>query len=361
MTVFVEEQIPFVAKAISHCCKVFNFKGRELVRNDLIEKNCKALFVRSTTKVNKGLLDGTSVEFVATATSGTDHVDTDYLRSKNIYFVDAKGSNANSVAEYVVFSILRWSKITNKSLNNLKIGIIGFGHIGKLVGKYANFLKLEVLVNDPPLLEEHGKPAFPDYTVYCELDEIIEQSDIITNHVPLTRLGKHPTYYLLNRANLLKCKDNVLFIHTSRGGVVQEEALESIFSDKNASLVVDVWENEPNFNCPLARKCLIATPHVAGYSFDAKIRGAIMVLNEFEKFAQIKVNYSEIFEEYQKYSPINPKIFENTNLLYEMLLNSRQILNDTSKFLELCEKSEQERIKGFDMLRKNYPIRRETL
>ncbi|MFN3781432.1 MAG: erythronate-4-phosphate dehydrogenase, partial [Candidatus Kapaibacteriota bacterium] len=126
MTIFVDEQIPLLANSLRDVATVYTFLGRELNRNQLIRNNCEILFVRSTTKVDNDLLDGTMVKFVGTATSGTDHIDVNYLQSKNIHFVDAKGSNANSVAEYVIFSILHWAIKNRIVLKNLPVGIIGF-------------------------------------------------------------------------------------------------------------------------------------------------------------------------------------------------------------------------------------------
>lgn len=364
MVVFVEEQIPFLQEALSGLSEVHTFSGRKLTRGDLIAKNCEILFVRSTTKVDSALLEGTKVHFVGTATSGMEHIDIDYLRSKGIAFADAKGSNANSVAEYVVFSILLWASNFGFNLRGKAIGIIGYGHIGKLVAKYSNLLGLCVLVNDPPLLEkiQNGEEApFPNFTTYAELDKLIEASEILTNHVPLTYEGEYPTAYLLNQQNIARTNWNSLFIHTSRGGVVEEKAMLSIAQSHNVSLVVDVWENEPEVNCSLVPICFIATPHIAGYSFDGKLRGSLAMLKSFESYTGLTPNYSEIEREIKQYQPLTENFFEYPEKLFTILLESRKILEDSASFKKICKLPPNKRNTYFDFLRKYYPLRRETL
>lgn len=364
MVVFVEEQIPFLAEALGMLSEVRKFSGRKLTRKDLIANNCEILFVRSTTKVDSNLLEGTKVRFVGTATSGIEHIDVAYLRSEGIALSDAKGSNANSVAEYVIFSILLWLSNSEFNLKGKTIGVIGYGNIGKLVAKYSNLLGLRVLVNDPPLLEkiQNGEePPFPNFITYVELDALIEASDIITNHTPLTYGGKYPTAYLLNRQNLARASRNSLFIHTSRGGVVEEKAMLSIAQSHSITLVVDVWENEPEVNCNLVPLCLIATPHVAGYSFDGKLRGSLAMLKSFESFTGLTPNCSKIEKEIQQYQPLSEDFFEHPEKLFTMLLESRKILEDSASFKKICELPPNERNTYFDSLRKNYPLRREIL
>lgn len=364
MVVFVEEQIPFLQEALSGLCEVHTFSGRELARADLIANNCEILFVRSTTKVNSALLEGTKVHFVGTATSGIEHIDIDYLFTKGIAFADAKGSNANSVAEYVIFSILLWASNSGFNLRGKTIGIIGYGNIGKLVAKYSNLFGLCVLVNDPPLLEriQSGEePPFPNFTTYVELSELIEASEILTNHIPLTYEGKYRTVYLLNRQNLARVTRNSLFIHTSRGGVVEEKAMLSIVQSHNVSLVVDVWENEPEVNCSLVPICLIATPHIAGYSFDGKLRGSLAMLKSFESYTGLTPNYGEIEKEIKKYQPLAENFFEHPEKLFTILLESRKILEDSAFFKKICKLPPNKRNTYFDFLRRDYPLRREIL
>lgn len=358
-SIFIDENIPFLKDILSQSAAVHTFKGRELSSEMLIKYNCVALFTRSTTKVNSKLLDGTSVEFVATATSGIDHIDTDYLNSKNIYFASALGSNSNSVAEYVIYSILKWSELNNISLSDKSIGIIGYGNIGKKVAYYANCIGLKVYVNDPPLNDSNFK--FPDYMKYSELDNILSNCDIITNHVPLDFATKYKTENLFNSNNLELLKEKSLFIHCSRGKIVNEEALISIINKKNISLVIDVFSDEPISNEFLAERAFIATPHIAGYSKDGKILGVMMCLEAFEKYFSLVID-SEILKSQLKKDFISLDL--NSENFYDIYLNIkklREIDTDSSLFKEKICINKLNDGAEFDNLRKTYPSRREYL
>lgn len=365
MVIFVDEQIPLLANSLSSVAPVITFLGRELTREQLIQNNCEILFVRSTTKVDENLLNGTMVKFVGTATSGTDHIDLNYLQSNKIYFADARGTNANSVAEYVVFSILHWAFKNNVDLKDLPIGIIGFGNIGTLVAKYCHYLGMSIFINDPPLLESISTFTtnyFPNYVNHINIYDLLNHCQIITNHVPLTKLGKYPTWYLLNRKNLILLQERTLFIHTSRGFVVDEKGLLEVKKNKELTLAIDVWENEPLINTELVAECEICTPHVAGYSFDGKLRGTMKMLEEFEKFTHLKPNYDVVLSELKNYKPMEIKSFSSPQNIYNLLLTGRKILEDTLEFKKILDfKNIEDRKKYFDYLRKNYPKRRETL
>ncbi len=198
--ILVDENIPLLAEALRPCGKITGYSGRELSKHELIKSSCSSLFVRSTTKIDSTLIEGTSVKFIGTATSGIDHVDVEYLKINNITFTFAPGSNANSVAEYVVYSILKWRSLIQSEIENKTIGIVGFGNIGKIVARYSNYMGMKILVNDPPLKDSGCD--FPEYVEYTGLDELIARSDIITNHVPLTIVGSYPTHNLFNEQNI---------------------------------------------------------------------------------------------------------------------------------------------------------------
>src|SRR3989339_22887 len=356
--IFVDENIPMLAEALKPCGEVIEYSGRKLSRNELIDSGCSALFVRSTTNINSELLEGTTVRFVGSATSGIDHVNVEYLSHNNITFAYAPGSNANSVAEYVVYSILEWRNITKSEIQDKKIGVVGYGNIGKIVAKYSNYLGLKILLDDPPLKDEYF--VFPDFVNYAELDDICERSDIITNHVPLTLDGSYQTHNLLNEQNLKLIKPGSLFIHTSRGGVVDEKALISKHNEELLYTAIDVWENEPNINHELMNKVMIATPHVAGYSRDGKIRGAKMMADAFKEFSELEPDYTEINQELSQYKPLHSDIFSDYDKLYILLQKSREIDEDTKNLRKILNASNG-KTDVFDELRKTYPSRREIL
>jgi len=358
-TFFIDENIPLLADSFAHFINVVRFKGRNLSKEDLIKHKCISLICRSTTLVNNNLLDGTNVRFVGTTTSGIDHVDIRYLKDNNIAFSYAPGSNANSVAEYVLFAILEWKKRHNLELNNKTIGIIGYGNIGKLVALYSYLLGLKVLVNDPPLKDEGYK--FPEYVSYKEIVEIFCEANIITNHVPLTNEGNYPTKYLINRTLLNILNNNSLFIHTSRGSVVDEKALVTAIKTKNITTVIDVWEGEPLVNEELMNLSFISTPHIAGYSYDGKLKGALMIATDLNNYFKMGIDLSKIHQELSNNTLFSRSIFGDLNKLYNTLNNKRQILEDGVNFKKIMYLSKDLKRKYLDELRKKYPKRRESI
>jgi erythronate-4-phosphate dehydrogenase len=359
MTVFGDENIVLLEKIISQYCDYKKFSGRLLTNNDLIQAKCDVLFTRSQTNINSALINNTNVKLIATATSGTDHVDLDYLKKIKIPFYDAKGSNANSVAEYVLYAILKWSFDKIIELKNLKIGIIGYGSIGKIVAYYANSIGLEVIVNDPYLKDSNF--IFPDYVKYMELNDLINNSNILTNHVPLTYDGKYPTNNLLNFNNLSVFQNNGLIIHTSRGNVLDESVISWLNFDKSISFVIDVWSKEPNFNSQIADFVFIATPHIAGYSYNGKLNGTKKLVELFEKFSKLNVDKNLLSNEYEKSKNKSIKEFCYLESLLMHLDIRRKIFDDSKVFKELIREPENIRMKEFDNLRKLYPKRYELL
>jgi erythronate-4-phosphate dehydrogenase len=359
LNILIDENIPYLADILSPYAIITKFSGRDLTNKLINQSECRGLYVRSTTNVDSELLQNTQVEFVATATSGIDHIDIEYLKNVGIQFADAAGSNSNSVAEMVVYSTLKWLKISGKKLDNSTIGIIGYGNIGKIVAKLSNYLGLNVLINDPPLLDENFK--FPDFVRHVDIKTLCSESDIITNHVPLTKDTKYPTYYLIDYYEISLIKKGSLLIHTSRGKVVNENPLLERLLAGTIYTAIDVWENEPIINKELARYCILATPHVAGYSRDGKLRGVKMMAEAFQKFTGFKVDLSIIQPELNLYNPIEPDKYQNIDFIYNLLLQNRKFDNDQTALLETLNLPDEQRAKAFDLLRKNYPVRRESL
>jgi len=357
MLVFADENIVLIEELLSTYCQLRKYSGRALNNADLISSGCEILFTRSQTKINRELLENTNVKLIATATSGTDHVDIEYINSCGIPFYSAKGSNSNSVAEYVVYSILKWGIENNIDLNETTIGIVGFGSIGKKVALYSAAMGLNLLTNDPPLFEESY--SFPDYVEYCELDELISKSHILTNHVPLTLGGRYNTLKLFNNENLKSFRENGLIIHSSRGGVMDEAILHRLHDEKNISLVIDVWENEPDFDTNLAEKCIIATPHIAGYSHNGKLNGTEMLIDIFETYTSINVSREFLKNEFKKSSQYKIQDFVTRNELYHQFQDRRKLDDDSNNLKSLINFEQTIKMQEFDKLRKMYPVRYE--
>ncbi len=375
--IFIDENIPYLAAALSNCGTIHRFCGRLLTNDTLRQSECSALFVRSTTQINETLLDKTHVGFLGTATSGIDHVDTEYLARNGIAFAYAPGSNANSVAEYVVYSMLKWSQGKNQSLSGKTIGIIGFGHIGKLVAKYSDLLGMNVLANDPPLYDNDFNDndfndfndnnfydnnfKFPDYVKYAGLGEIFGQADVVTNHVPLTKAGDYPTYGLIGKEQINLLADGSLLIHASRGGVVKEAALINRLRRSEIEVAIDVWENEPGFNPELAKLSMLCSPHVAGYSMDGKLRGVLAMMNAYRDYSGQNPDFGEVESLIKKKNYIPIQEYSNEKRLYNQIGESREFESDTIDLLNAVELPVSRRKEAFDLLRKNYPKRREVL
>ncbi|MFH1052431.1 MAG: NAD(P)-dependent oxidoreductase [bacterium] len=357
--IFIDENIPYLADILSPFGIISKFSGRDLSNEVLIQTRCDFLFVRSTTNINRELLKNTKVKFVGTATSGIDHVDTEYLNLSGVHFADAAGSNSNSVAEMVVYSIIKWSKITGKDLSKTTIGIIGFGHIGKIVAELSRYLGLKILVNDPPLLDENFE--FPDFLRHVDLKTLCSKSDIITNHIPMTQTGKYPTYNLIGEIEISLLKEGSLFIHASRGYIVKEKPLLDRLKKKEVFASIDVWENEPLINPELVKLCILATPHVGGYSRDGKLRGVKMMADAFQKFTGEPVDISTIKSELDEYNPVEPAKYKDIDFIYNLLSQKRKFDEDHGVLLETMNLPDKERATAFDRLRKNYSIRRESL
>lgn len=377
MDIFIDENIPFLAEALrfneEHGFTIKHFPGRSLTREAL--QNCLALCVRSTTRVDADLMQQTPIRFVGTATSGSEHIDLDFLREQGIFFRDARGCNANSVAEYVVFAILLWAEKRgfvghSEVLRGKTLGIIGLGHIGKRVAALGERLGMHVIGYDPPLLESdniipNGKMTIKNTTI-SSLHELISEADCVTNHVPLTDTGKYATAGILDEETLSHLRSEALFIHASRGGVAEERALESVLDEKGIFAALDVWEGEPSVNTALAKRCMLATPHIAGYSYEGKVNGSVIMARELERFITkvvgkpFTVDWS-IFERALEQETVPRLDYNNHSQMLHELRISRALEQDTASFLKALD-SDKHR-EAFDGLRKSYPSseRREIL
>ncbi len=355
--VLIDKNISLLYESLEGLSNNKLYSGRDISNKDLIDFNCNILFTRSQTKVNYELLKRTNVQLVATATSGTEHIDLEYLNANNIKFIDAKGSNANSVAEFVIYSIIKWALFNNYNLSDKTVAIIGYGSIGKIVAYYASKLKLKILVYDMPLIDNNY--TFPNYIEYRDLEFIFSNADIITTHTPLIKEGKYKTYHLIDERLIAKLKNNSIIIHHSRGGIIDENSLIKYKKNKNLYYSIDVWENEPNFNKRLAEISEITTPHISGHSYDGKLNGSLILLKAFEEFTNILPNYSIIENEIKLSNKKDIESFENINQLFNYIENNRKFEEDNINFKHIID-IKQSALK-FDLLRRDYPIKRECL
>jgi erythronate-4-phosphate dehydrogenase len=346
--VVADPNIALADKTFAEFGTVTMLPGRQITREALA--NTSLLFVRSVTRVDAHLLAGTPVRFVGTATAGADHVDVNYLKEKGIGFADAPGSNAQSVAEYIVAALLHCCRKLGKRPDLLTIGIVGVGNVGARVEKMARALGMQCLLNDPPRQRATGANGF------SALKDLLAGSDIVTLHVPLTADGEDATFHLVDTGFLQTMKQGAMLFNASRGDVIDEQALRDN-RDRLGALVCDVWHNEPTPSPATIAITDIATPHIAGYSYDGKLRATQMVYEAACAFLSRTPA-----------SAIDPALTNQTNTLdltgssdpvYDAVMAACPIMADDGRFRKIDHIDSGRRGAYFDELRKNYPKRRE--
>jgi erythronate-4-phosphate dehydrogenase len=347
MKIVADPNIPFVHEAFGALGEVRLVPGREITVSTT--RDADVLLVRSVTPVTAALLDGSPVKFVATATIGIDHIDVGYLSRKGIGFASAQGSNANSVAEYVVAALLEMAHRQKFRLRDKTLGVIGVGRVGARVVRFAEALGMRVLQNDPPRQRAEQLPHF------VPLARVLAEADILTLHVPLTREGPDATVHLFDKDRLadLKLRKPVL-INTARGAVVDNKALlKAIDGEWLRGAVLDVWENEPNISPELLDVVDIGTPHIAGYSFDGKVNGAHMIYEAVCKFFKLPPTWTP---------KLPPPPVPRHRMFLEAGMDDEDALHDAiHRVYDITadDAALREDLRGFDKLRAEYPIRRE--
>jgi erythronate-4-phosphate dehydrogenase len=353
MKIVADAQIPLIQQAFSNIGDLQLCAGRAITPE--IVKDADILLVRSVTPVNASLLHNSRVKFVATATSGTDHVDTGYLQKYGIGFASAHGSNAQSVVEYVLSSLFVLAGQQDFDLRKKTVGIIGHGEVGSCLSKALDAIGVEYLVNDPPLKDETGN------VVYVELEDVMK-TDIISLHVPLTDAVPYPTRYLIDNKIFAEFKQDAVIINTSRGGVINENALKQhIGRYRNFSTVLDVWEHEPEIDQELLGKIYIGTPHIAGYSTDAKIRATAMIYNETCNYFNFPKNWKlagGLLDAGIQELKIDMEV-NDFDAIAMTVTAHYDVRSDAAALRRVLEIDRGEAGYYFDELRKNYPLRRE--
>ena len=364
MNILIDENIPFAREAFASLGRVTTAAGRAILPE--MVHDVEILVVRSITRVDERLLAGSRVGFVATATIGTDHIDQAYLQQRGIGFSSAPGSNAESVAQYVTAALFEAAQTQGRSLSEMSIGVVGAGNVGSRVARNARALGMKVMVNDPPRARAEGGDGFVD------LSEAVA-ADVVTLHVPLTRSGRDATAHLADADFFGRMRPGSIFINTARGGVMDQEALaEALKMGRPGLAVLDVWEDEPAVDpamLALSRKdeegapaVLIATPHIAGYSYDGKVRGTEMVYRAACDWLKTPAVWqaSDVMPEAQV-----PRLNLTTEghfaleIVGEAVRAVYDIRDDDTSFRALSNVAASERAAFFDRLRKEYPVRRE--
>lgn len=352
MRIVADENIPLLESFFGDLGEIRRVAGRQMRREHL--QDADVLLVRSVTRVNRELLEGTPVRFVGTATIGTDHIDLDWLKASGVAFASAPGCNANSVAEYVICAISLYLERSRRSWQDISVGIVGCGNVGSRLRQRLAGLGCQVKASDPPR-------AAAGESGLVSLEEVLA-CDVVSMHTPLTRSGDFPTWHLLDADRLAGLNASQLLINCGRGAAIDNAALKARLDQPDAPLVVlDVWEPEPNIDVDLLDRVWFGTPHIAGYSLDGKVNGTEMIYRALCQHLGLPLMRRA--EQYLPEPPLSLMAFTASARLDEALNTAIRacydIRHDDSLFRDMATLPDAERPAYFDQLRRHYRVRRE--
>ena len=346
MKIVVDDKIPFILPALHELADEVTAKAGSEIRPEDV-RDADILVVRTRTRCNQALLDGSRVKLIVTATIGFDHLDTAYLDRSGIRWTNCPGCNATSVGQYVRNSLLALQHDTGLRFAGSTIGIVGVGHVGTAVWQALKPLVAQgggqLLLCDP--LREPFALNADDHSRWCALHEIQELADIITFHTPLTTDGPAPTFHMADEAFMNRLQHKPVVINAARGGVIDEHALlDAMDKGLVSHAVIDTWEQEPHISTELLRRAFIATPHIAGYSADGKANATRMTLAAICHFIGVPMRFK----------------IEPPALPPDLVLSADPSVRD----LHLYDpRTDSSRLKAapekFEWLRGHYPLRRE--
>jgi len=351
MKILADENIPLVNEFFQSIGEVTRRPGRTMSNNDAL--SASALLVRSVTNVNGALLQSSNVSFVGTCTIGVDHLDQQWLQDNHIEYSSAPGCNANSVVEYV------YAALCHLDVNWLdkKFGIIGCGNVGGLLYKRLKLQGVDCYCYDPLRTPEGNS----DLT---SLDEVLG-CDIISMHTPLTKTGEHPSFHLIGLPELQQLKPGAVLLNCGRGPVINNADLLQFLNERNdVRVVLDVWEPEPDISLGLLDKVALGSPHIAGYSYDGKLKGTEMIYQalckHLKRTPELKIqDLVPPLANNTLYAATNETTWQQVKKLIAQVYS---IAEDDQRLRELAQRAragEENFGVGFDGLRKYYPTRRE--
>jgi erythronate-4-phosphate dehydrogenase len=352
MLIVADENIPLLDAFFAGFGEIRRVPGRSIDRATV--EQADVLLVRSVTNVNRALLEGSKVRFVGTCTIGTDHLDLDYFNEAGITWSSAPGCNARGVVDYVLGSLMTLAEIEGVDLSQRTYGVVGAGEVGGRLIKVLKGLGWNVKVCDPPRQIEGGD--------YVSLEQIIQQCDVISLHTPLTRSGDDATWHLFDQQRLRQLKQGAWLINAARGPVVDNAALREVLLEReDLQAVLDVWEKEPEVDVALAELCVLATPHIAGYSLDGKQRGTAQIYQAYCAFIgqPADIQLSDLLpaawlSEVSLHGGCDPA--------WALAMLCRGVYDprrDDADFRRSLVGNVAEQRAAFDVLRKQYPVRRE--
>jgi len=347
MKIIIDDKIPYIRGAFEDVAEVIYLPGSKTTAE--IAKNADAIVTRTRTICNEKLLAGSSVKFIATATIGYDHIDTDYCDAAGIKWTNSPGCNSKSVEQYIASALMVLAETKKLQLKDLCIGIVGVGNVGSKVAKICEIFGMKVLLNDPPRERAEGSDKF------VSLETIKNEADIISLHVPLNIKGEDATFHMGNESFFSALKKKPVLINSCRGEVIKTDAVKKALKAKHiSSFVCDCWENEPDLDLELLEMTEIATPHIAGYSKDGKAKGTLMSVLAISDFFGLGLNN---WQPSGVELPTNPIIEIDGEGMNEQEVFSKAILHTydirhDDKLLRLSPEH-------FEQQRGDYPTRRE--
>jgi erythronate-4-phosphate dehydrogenase len=347
MKIVVDDKIPYIQGALEPFAEVIYMPGSKTTPE--VVKDADAIITRTRTICNEALLSGSSVKIIASATIGYDHIDTDYCEKAGIKWTNAPGCNAKSVEQYIASAIMVMAAKKSWSLAGKTIGIVGVGNVGSKVARIAEIFGMRVLLNDPPRARAEGEKGF------VGLEKILEESDLITLHVPLNMDGEDSTFHLADEQLFVRMIRKPLFINSCRGEVMKTSALKKALQTGQVSgAVIDCWESEPELDTELVEMVDLATPHIAGYSRDGKAKGTEMSVQAVSRFLGLGAN---------NWKPAGVEKPANTDILIDGTNKTTQQILSEAVLATYDIREDDARLKAsvgtFEKQRGDYPVRRE--
>ena len=345
MKIIVDQNIRGAEDTFGHHGDLHFMEGRLISAKHV--RDADVLIIRTATKVDQSLLEGSNVRFVGTTSIGTDHLDIDWLDGNAIAWSNAPGCNADSAAQYTLAMIWLACQRLGTPFHEQQVGIVGRGNVGSRLEHLLHALGVETLANDPPLADQ-GE------TGLVTLDEVLD-CGIVSLHVPLEDGGPYPTVQMIGARQLSQMPDDALLVNAARGDVIDGEALLQELKTGRLHAALDVWPGEPMFSADLLQRVVVATPHVAGYSLDGKRNGTDIVYRAFCEWAGIEPRNASA----SGLPMPELKLTSGDDPLTSALEATCFVPRHDDAMGRLAPLSMEQRAAEFDRLRKEYPSRRD--